>query len=178
MRGVLKLSCFLLQILSPLKRLTKRQYGKNKDFVWRWADFDLEKRNFPEKTLSYVNHGYISTVKGSELAIYIDVFLLEQVTTAANQRNEVETYECQKNETKWIKCLYDQAIGDFLGLRNDLAYIVLRGDDNECFFSYGYNEKKSKVLYSATKDRIPNAVITTSVQKYFHEVLNERWHND
>ena len=96
----------------------------------------------------------------------------------ANQRNKVETYECQKNETKLIKCLYDQATGDFLGLRNDLAYIALRGDDNECFFSHGYNEKKCRVLYSATKDKIPNAVITTSFKKYFHELLNERRHNE
>ena len=54
----------------------------------------------------------------------------------ANQRNEVETYECQNNETKLIKCLYDQVTGGLLGSRNDLAYIVLRGDDNECFFSH------------------------------------------
>ena len=46
------------------------------------------------------------------------------------------------------------------------------------FFSYRYNEKKSKVLYSATKDKIPNAVITTSFKRHFWEVLNERRHNE
>ena len=62
----------------------------------------------------------------------------------------------------------------FLGLWKELAYIVLRGGAMECFFSNGYNEKKLKVLYSGTKNKIPNAIITTSFKKHFHEVLNER----
>ena len=74
--------------------------------------------------------------------------------------------------------LHDQTTGDFLGLQKELAYIVLHGDAMECFFSYGYNEKKSKVLDSAAKDKIPNTVITTSFKKHFHEILNERRHKE
>ena len=59
-----------------------------------------------------------------------------------------------------------------------LAYIILRGDSEESFFSYGYNDKKSKVLYSAAKDKIPNAIILTCFKKYFHEIMNERQHNE
>lgn len=59
-----------------------------------------------------------------------------------------------------------------------MGYFVWRGDDNESFFSYGYNQKKSKFLHSAAKDKIPNVVITRSFKKYFHEALNERPHND
>ena len=33
------------------------------------ADFNLEKRNFPENTLCYIDQGYIFTVNESELAI-------------------------------------------------------------------------------------------------------------
>ena len=33
-------------------------------------------------------------------------------------------------------------------------------------------------MHSAAKDRIPNAVITRSFKKYFHEALNERQHNE
>ena len=70
-------------------------------------------------------------------------------------------------------------INKFLGLRKELAYIVLRGDDMECFFSYGFNEKNSNVLYSAAKDRIPNAVITTSFKKHFDrkEKINQHKEN-
>ena len=87
-------------------------------------------------------------------------------------------YECKKNETKLVKCLYDKSTGNFLGARKELACIVLHGDAMECFFSYDYNEKKSKVLYSAAKYKIPTAIITTSFKKHFHEVLNERRHNE
>ena len=55
-------------------------------FVCRGADFDLKKRNFSENTLFYVNQVYISTVKGDELAIYIVVFLLEQVTIGKSEK--------------------------------------------------------------------------------------------
>ena len=39
----------------------------------------------------------------------------------------------------------------------------------ESLFSYGYNDKKSKVLYSAGKDIILNAIISTCFKKHFHE---------
>ena len=46
----------------------------------------------------------------------------------------------------------------------------------ECFFSYEYNDKKPKVLYSADKDRIPNAITSTCFKKHFHEIMNKRQH--
>ena len=48
----------------------------------------------------------------------------------------------------------------------------------DSFFSYGYNDEKSKILYSAAKDRIPNAIISTCFNKHFHEIMNERRHNE
>ena len=46
------------------------------------------------------------------------------------------------------------------------------------FFPIGITKKKSRVLYSATKDKIPNAVIITSFKRHFREVLNGRRHNE
>ena len=46
------------------------------------------------------------------------------------------------------------------------------------FFSYGYSEKKSLVLYSVAKEKIPNAFISTCFKKHFPEIMNERWHNE
>ena len=69
-------------------------------------DCNLEKVNFLENTLCCVNQGYVSTVKG-ELVIYNRVFLLGQLTIAANQPNEFETNNCKKNEAKLTKCPYD-----------------------------------------------------------------------
>ena len=48
----------------------------------------------------------------------------------------------------------------------------------ESFFSYEYNDEKSKVLYSAAKNRIPNAIISTCLKKHFHEIKNDRRHNE
>ena len=53
-------------------------------------------------------------------------------------------------------------------------YIILRGYIEESFFSYGFNNEKSKVSYSAAKDRIPNAIISTCLKKHFHEIMNDR----
>ena len=55
-----------------------------------------------------------------------------------------------------------------------LAYIVLRGDDDEVFFSYGYSKNKSTVLYSYSKQQIPDTFIATSFKKHFQEILNEK----
>ena len=60
-------------------------------------------------------------VKGCELVIYTHVFLLGQLTIAAKQPADIETYECKKNETKLIRCIDDQTTVDFVGLRKELA---------------------------------------------------------
>ena len=43
--------------------------------------------------------------------------------------------------------LYDTTNGTFLGLTTQLAYIILRGDSEEAFFSYGYNRKIYFVVF-------------------------------
>ena len=160
------------------EKISREVVWKKLVFSLTRADSNLLKRNFPENTLCYVNQGYISAVKGSELAIYNHILLLEQMTITTNQPNDIEMDECKRNETKLIKCLYDKMTGDFLGLQKELAYIVLRGGAMECFFPYGYNTKKSKVLYSATKDKIQMLFIITSFKKHFHEVLSKLHHTE
>ena len=59
-----------------------------------------------------------------------------------------------------------------------LEYIILLGDIEESLFSYGYNGEKSKDLYSAAKDRISNAIISTCFKKQFHEIKNKRRHKE
>ena len=117
---------------------------------------------------------YLLTVKEGELAINNQIFLLGQLIVATNQPKDIKKYVCEKNEVKLIFSLYNQATGEFLGLDKQLAYIILRGDDMKCFFSYGYNEKKSKVLYSSAKDRIPNEIISACFKKHFYEIMNGR----
>ena len=58
-------------------------------------------------------------------------------------------------------------------MKKNLAYIVLRGDSKEVFLSYGFDLHKSKVLYAASKKKIPDAFISTSFNKHSNEMLDE-----
>ena len=112
-------------------------------------EMNIEKANVPENTLLYINQGFISTVKSGELAMYVHNFIIGQLIIAANQPpGDIKEYSCKENEVKLLSCVYDLESGNFKGLRMMLAYIVLRGDEDEVFFSYGFNKAKSSVLYS------------------------------
>ena len=137
-------------------------------------ELNLEKVNMPENTLYYVNQAFLSTVKNSEIAMYIQNFILGQLIFAANQPKDISEYVCQANDVKLLSCVYDLETGDFKGIRLMLAYIVLRGDQEEIFFSYGYDKNKSKILYSYSKQQIPDAFISTAFKKHFNEIMNEK----
>ena len=92
---------------------------------------------------------------------------------AANQPEDITTYICSKNEVKLLSCVYDLESGDFKGVREQIAFIVLRGDVDETFLSYGFNKIKSKVLYSFLKQQIPNAFVSVAFKKHFDEIMNE-----
>ena len=137
-------------------------------------ELNLEKVNMPENTLYYVNQAFLSTVKNSEIAMYIQNFIMGQLIFAANQPKDISEYVCQANDVKLLSCVYDLETGDFKGIRLMLAYIVLRGDQEEIFFSYGYDKNKSKILYSYSKQQIPDAFISTAFKKHFNEIMNEK----
>ena len=92
----------------------------------------------------------------------------------ANQPDDITNYSCQPYEVKLLTCIYDLSTGEFRGMKENLTYIVLRGDSEEVFLSYGFNLHKSKVLYAASKGKIPDAFIFTSFNKHSNEMLNER----
>ena len=95
----------------------------------------------PENTLFYINQGFLSTVKNGEIAMYVQNFILGQIIIAANQPKDIDEHVCLENEVKLLSCVYDIESGDFKGVRLMLAYIVLRGDEDEVFLSYSYNQK-------------------------------------
>ena len=128
-------------------------------------ELNLEKKNIPENCLLYVNEPYLSPIKNGDIAIYHDNFMLGQLTLYANQPPDIDNYFCKQNEVKLNTCIYDLTTDDFQGLKTELAFIVLRGDKNEIFFSYGFDSDKSAVLYSTSKQKIPDAFISTSFTK-------------
>ena len=50
---------------------------------------------------------------------------------------------------------------------------MVRGDEHETFLSYGFEEKKSKILYSAFKQPLPNIFQDTSFKEHNPMLLNE-----
>ena len=135
---------------------------------------NLEKVIPLENTLLYINQSYLSTVKSGDIAMYNQNFILGQLITAANQPTDIENYVCKDNEVKLFCCIYDLATGEFNGIREQLTYIVLRGDQHEIFFSYGYNNSKSQILHSYSKYQIPDAFVSTAFGRHFSEVVNEK----
>ena len=137
------------------------------------ARLNLQKVNIPENCLLYVNQGFLSTVKSGELALYLHNFVIGQLIIAANQPEDISAYICSKNEVKLLTCVYDLESGDFRGIREQIAFIVLRGDADEIFLSHGYNKTKSTVVYSFSKEQIPNAFVSVAFKKHFDEIVNE-----
>ena len=125
-------------------------------------DLNLEKKNIPEHTLFYINQSFLSTVKNGDIAMYNDNFIIGQITAAANQPSDINAYESKENEVKLWCCIYDLTTEEFQGVREQLAYMVLRGDKEEMFFSYGFDSTKSKVLYFYSKNKIPDAFVSTT----------------
>ena len=69
--------------------------------------------------------------------------------------------------------LYSMETWEFRGLQKWLAYIMMRGDEDEIFLSYGFDEGKSNILYSSYKQILPNIFQGTSFKKHNTMLLNE-----
>ena len=78
---------------------------------------------------------------------------------------QIETYSCKENEVNLHPCLYDLTTGELKGLQTELAFIMLRGDNSQSFFSYGFDLDKSSVSYSTSKQKIPDAF------KHFENII-------
>ena len=141
-------------------------------------ELNLEKKNIPEKSLFYINQSYLSTVKNGDIAMYHDNFTLGQIIVAANEPTNIDNYSCKANEVKLNTCIYNLTTGDFEGLKTELAFIMLRGDNNQTFFSYGFDPDKSAVLYSTSKQKIPDTFISTAFRKHYSEIIHERRKKD
>ena len=159
----------------PGEKINGEQIWKKNGFFDMKELISTLKRNFFSRKCSLLCKPdlaiNLSTVNGGELAIYNHNFFLGQFAVATNQPENIDEYVCENYEVKPIAYLYDQSTSEFLGLNLQLVYILLRGDIEESFFSYGYMD-------SAAKDRMPNAIISTCFKKHFHEIMSNRRHNE
>ena len=116
-------------------------WSSNGFFTEQKGDFTIKKVNFRANTLVYCNQGAISTVKVGDYAIYLYYVILGQLILA-NNCPDLENYKLKENEVMFHLPLYDTKNGYFRGVKKWLAYIMVREDSYETFFSYGYDEER------------------------------------
>ena len=85
--------------------------------------FFLEKGNLPEKTIFYINQGYLS-YKDNKKIYYNDVFILGQITPLLNQPQNIEEYVPKEDEVKILRPKYDIKTGTVLGIESCLSYLL------------------------------------------------------
>ena len=95
-----------------------------------------------------------------------------QVIEALNPPENISSYVCKERETKLVRPRYDPTTGDFLGLYETVSFLVVRGDEEDHFLNYRYDDNKSKLLYSFYKRRITNSFRETMVKR--HRIMFER----
>ena len=150
---------------------------KNSEKVWQESgffddhrsDLTIQKANFPENTLCYVNQGSVLIVKGGSQAIYLQLMPLANPDPSIN----LETHVFQEHEALLYVPFYNKVTGLYGGLTKKLAHIILRGDDSERFYSYGFSKEKSALLYCTHKDPLPNIFHCMAFKKHYEFLLDE-----
>ena len=128
----------------------------------------MEKANFTENTLIYLNKRYL-TVKKNKKIFYCDYFLLAQIVEASNPPQEVSSFTLKEGKLKTARPWYNDETGEFLALYETFGYMVVRGSPEEVFVNYGFDKENSKVLYSHYMRTIPNAFYGTMFNR--HDVM-------
>ena len=79
------------------------------------TDYNIEKVNFLENALFYINQAYL-TVQKSKKIFYGEYFLLGQIHESSNLHSNMQSYECKEGKVKYYFPKYDRDTGKFLGL--------------------------------------------------------------
>ena len=139
------------------------------------AELTIQKANFPEVTLIYVNQAHVSLVKGAEKAVYCDYIVLGQIMLMANIDPSINlnTYNPKDDEVTIYAPVYNTITGLHHGITKKLGMITLRGDTKERFFSYGYNKEKNALLYCSMKSPLPNIFSCTAFKKHIPYLLDQ-----
>ena len=116
----------------------------------RCDDCCLPKANMPEPTILYLNQGYLSH-KNIDKLFYADYFILAQVLRLADIPSDLSTCELKPDEVKMFVTKYNKSTGHFLGIIETVGQIIVRGNEGEIIFDYGYCQKNNRLLYSTRK---------------------------
>ena len=92
--------------------------------------------------------------------------------------NNLHNYHLKENEVILYSPLYNTENGYFRGVKKWLSYIMIQGNPDETFLSYGYNEERSKVLNASYKHPLPNIFQGTAFKKHAKMLTEERTAED
>ena len=130
------------------------------------SDLTVSKKNFPEITLLYSNQGVISNLKAGDHAIYLDYIILAQILPASVCPPNIDNYEFAENELLLLVPLCNTKNGCFRGLKKWLGFITIFGDPDEQYYSYGFDEERSKVLCASMKQPSTNIFQGAAFKKH------------
>ena len=129
-------------------------------FDARKNDYSMEKVNFSENALIFLNKSYL-TVKKNNKMFCCDYFMFGWIIEASTTPQDMSTYDLKENEVKMVRPRYNNETEEFLGLYETVGYVIVRGLPKEAFFSYGFDKEMSKILYLHYRRRIPNSFCGT-----------------
>ena len=127
-------------------------------------ELNLEKKNVLENCLLYIDQSWLG-----DLAMYHHNFIIGQLIVAANQLPQMNQYVCKDNEVKLYTCMYNLQTGEFLGLRCEVAFIVLM----RVVVIMRIRHQKIFNLCSTLKQKLPDVFMSTSFKKHYSEIMNE-----
>ena len=93
---------------------TEKLFKHNSFFGEQTSDFTLEKANYPENILVYINQASILPRKNNEEAIFVVNVALAQLLPLENSPPDIENYVCKQNEVKLLCPLHDIETACFL----------------------------------------------------------------
>ena len=124
------------------------------------ADFSIHNKDFSENALVYVNQAYLS-IKDGEPIVYCDFAIIEQLIPMKNWPEDMDL-ESNRNYVKMYAPDYDHQSGKFLGVKENLAYIMIRNEEHETFFTYGFSAEHVSILFCYSRQCMPNVFKGTS----------------
>ena len=113
-------------------------------------------------------------MKTEDCAIYLDYVILRQIIPASNSPPKFDNFVLKENEAILHVHLYNTKTGHFRCVNKWLAFIIIRGDSNEVSYSYGYDEERSKILYSSFKLPLQNIFQVTAFKKHAKMLIEEK----
>ena len=148
---------------------------KNGFFGDQKSDWTVRKENFPENTLVYCNQGVVASLKAGEHAVSFDYVILAQILpTNVYPPSINDGYVFADNEVPLLVPLYNTENGYLKGLRKWFGYITICRDQDEQFYSNGYDEEKSKILCANMKKPLPSIFQGIAFKKHVPFLIASR----